>query len=134
MKGYKVSAGVIVEDGKILCVQRGKGKYDYISFKYEFPGGKIEGAEDAKEALARELMEEMELDIGIETMEYLTTVYHTYPDFHIEMHAYLCPVVNPEFTLLEHMDFKWMPANRLWEMDWAEADWPIVKILEERNQ
>ena len=47
-KHYTVSAAIIVEKKKILCVQRNKGKYDYISYKYEFPGGKLEEGEMKK--------------------------------------------------------------------------------------
>ena len=42
MKHIEVVAGVIEHDGKILCMERDQGKYDYVSFKWEFPGGKIE--------------------------------------------------------------------------------------------
>lgn len=129
MKEIRVSAGIIQSDDKILCVQRGKGKFEYISYKYEFPGGKIEGEENPKDALMRELMEEMDMEIIPDSMEHFMTVHHTYPDFRIEMHAFLCPVEEPRFTLLEHIDFQWLPADRLHELDWAGADWPIVKAL-----
>ena len=39
MKHYEVVAAVIEHDGKILCIQRNKGKFDYVSYKFEFPGG-----------------------------------------------------------------------------------------------
>ncbi len=42
MKHIEVVAGVIEFGGKILCMQREKGKHDYVSYKWEFPGGKIE--------------------------------------------------------------------------------------------
>ena len=42
MKHYEVVAAVIEHDGKILCMQRNKGKFDYVSYKFEFPGGKVE--------------------------------------------------------------------------------------------
>jgi 8-oxo-dGTP diphosphatase len=48
------------------------------------------------------------------------------------MHAYLCPQENPEFTLLEHIDYKWLFKHQLRELDWAEADLPIVSALIER--
>jgi 8-oxo-dGTP diphosphatase len=41
-KHIHVVAGVIEHDGKILCMERPRGKFDYVSFKFEFPGGKIE--------------------------------------------------------------------------------------------
>jgi 8-oxo-dGTP diphosphatase len=40
MKQVHVTAAVIIREGKILCVQRGENKLEYISKKWEFPGGK----------------------------------------------------------------------------------------------
>ena len=41
MKHLEVVAAIIEHEGKILCMQRGHSKYEYVSFKYEFPGGKV---------------------------------------------------------------------------------------------
>ena len=65
MKHIEVVAGIIEYNDKILCMQRDKGKFDYVSFKWEFPGGKIEEGETKEEALKRELREEMEMDVEI---------------------------------------------------------------------
>lgn len=51
MKKIEVVAAIIVHTDKILCVQRNESKYEYVSFKYEFPGGKIEPDETAENAL-----------------------------------------------------------------------------------
>ena len=92
MKHLEVVGAVIQYDGKILCMQRGAGKYDYVSYKYEFPGGKVEAGETHPEALMRELREEMNFDVSITEEDYLTTVNHRYPDFEITMYCYLCHV------------------------------------------
>lgn len=129
MKKLEVSAGIIINKDKILCVQRDKGKYDYISYKFEFPGGKVEEGEDSKEALRRELMEEMQMDIKLESMKHFMTVHHEYPDFEITMHSYICLNEQPEFVLMEHIDHKWLRAEELGGLDWAAADLPIVHAL-----
>ena len=65
MKHYEVVAAIIEHDNKILCMQRNKSKFVYTSYKFEFPGGKIEAGEENHEALERELREEMDMDINI---------------------------------------------------------------------
>jgi len=134
MKQINVSAGIIMDKDKILCVQRGAGKYEYISFKYEFPGGKVESGENGKEALRRELIEEMKLDIKIETMEHFLEISHEYPDFEVVMDSYICHVENPKFELLEHIDCQWLSGEEMLLLDWAEADIPIVNALINREK
>lgn len=72
MKSIEVVAAVIRLGEKYLCVQRGQTKFSYTSFRYEFPGGKVEEGESLQEALQREIMEEM--DYVIEVGEKLLTV------------------------------------------------------------
>jgi 8-oxo-dGTP diphosphatase len=127
MKKVEVVAAVIVKDSKILCVQRGFSKLDYISKKWEFPGGKIEENESFEDALIREIQEELRLKIKVEKL--FLTVDHTYQDFHLTMHSYLCETENTELTLTEHLDFKWLEKEDLLALDWAEADVPIVNKL-----
>lgn len=127
MKTIEVVAAIIQNNHKILCVQRGPAKLDYIHHKFEFPGGKIEPGETGEEAIARELREELQLDVPEAT--YFMTVDHTYPDFHITMHAFLCPVSHRYIVLTEHIDAKWLSLDELPNLDWAAADLPIVKKL-----
>ena len=129
MKHYEVVAAVIACQNKILCMQRGKAKFEYVSYKFEFPGGKVEAGEENHNALARELQEEMDMNVTIDEKDYLLTVEHTYPDFAITMHAYLCKVEKPDFVMKEHISFKWLPVEELETLDWAEADKPIVEWL-----
>ena len=131
MKHIEVVAGVIEHDGKILCMERAQGKYDYVSFKWEFPGGKIEEGESKEDALKRELREEMEMDVDI-TGHFLD-VYHEYPDFTMNMYSFKCIAKNKEFKMNVHHDFKWLDKSKLYELDWAAADMPIVKKVIEEN-
>ena len=92
MKQLEVVAAILTYKGKILCMQRGKGNYPYVSFKYEFPGGKIEPGESRHAALERELREEMNIHTTIKESDLYMTVHHQYPDFAITMHAFYCPL------------------------------------------
>jgi 8-oxo-dGTP diphosphatase len=127
MKNIVVTAAIIIENGHILCMQRNQNKFDYISYKYEFPGGKVEALESNEEALKREIHEELKIDL--ESLDFFMTVNHEYPDFSITMHAYLCEVTSREFTLTEHIDYRWLKPSELNTLDWAAADMPIVEKL-----
>ena len=127
MKKITVVAAIIFEMDKYLCVQRNFSKYPYISYKYEFPGGKIESGETMVDALKREIMEELNLDI--EVVEEYLKVEHKYPDFEIIMHSFLCKKLTYNMILKDHINFIWLDKSELANLDWAEADIPIVNKL-----
>ena len=129
MKEIYVVAGIIEHKNKILCMQRDIGKFEYVSLKWEFPGGKIEEGETKEVALKRELQEEMELDVEI--IEHFCDISHIYPDFILNMYCYKCTTSDLEFKLNVHKDFKWLKKEELKSLDWAPADLPIVKKLME---
>lgn len=133
MKQVKVAAAIIINNGKILCVQRGPNKFDYISEKFEFPGGKIEAGELPSDTVVREIHEELKMNIAVE-QDFLT-INHEYPDFKIQMHSFICSTPTRELELSEHISFKWLDVSELWDLDWAAADVPIVdKLIKELDQ
>jgi len=121
-----VAAAIFLKE-KILCFQRGKGKYDYISFKYEFPGGKIKPGENHKDALRRELLEELEIEVTVN--DKIITVEHAYPNFEIKMHCFHCETEAFNGQLKEHVNYKLLRPSELPLLDWIEADRPIVEML-----
>lgn len=127
MKQIEVVAAIVLRSEKILCVQRGENKYPYISRKYEFPGGKTEPGESREEAVKRELGEELKMKI--EVQKAFMTIRHQYPDFHLTMHTFLCTSQTPTVTLTEHINYRWLTKNELRDLDWAEADLPIIEKL-----
>ena len=127
MKQIEVVAAIIHFGNEILCVQRAKNKFEYISEKFEFPGGKIEEGESKKEALRRELIEE--LDITTEIEDLYLTVIHQYPDFELTMHSFKCTAKSKKIKLNEHISHKWLTKNQLNQLDWAAADIPIAEKL-----
>lgn len=126
-KIIEVVAAIILRDDRILCTQRNFSKYEYVSYKYEFPGGKIEMGEAEETALKREINEELGIDIKV-NMKFLT-LEHNYPDFIVVMHCYLCKTEAKEIMLNEHINFKWLCVEDLDTLDWAAADIPIVEKL-----
>jgi 8-oxo-dGTP diphosphatase len=127
MKQIEVVAGIIFYEDEILCVQRAKNKLQYISEKFEFPGGKIEQGETQIEALQRELLEELNISADIKSFYF--TVVHEYPDFELTMHCYICEIDTKDITLNEHISLQWLNLNEIQNLDWAAADIPIVNKL-----
>lgn len=125
MKHIEVVAAVIEKDDKVFCCQKGnKGE---CAYKWEFPGGKIELGETHKQALIREIKEE--LDCLIKVNNYLTTINHQYNTFHLTMHVYLCELIDKEPILSEHIDSKWCSKDKLKDLDFAEADYLFLDMI-----
>ena len=127
MGNIEVVAAIIIKDRKILATQRNKSKFNYISYKYEFPGGKIEDGEELEEAIIREIKEE--LGVKIEVKKFFMTVNYKYPDFILTMHSFICEIVEGKVELKEHIASKWLEKSELKNLDWANADLPIVEKL-----
>lgn len=125
-KHSRVVAAVVRRADRYLCMRRCRSKYAYISEKWEFPGGKVEPGEDDRDALRREIMEEM--DWSISPGELLGTVEYSYPDFSLTLVAYLCEApAEDDFKLLEHTDCRWLRAEELATLDWTAADAELIK-------
>ena len=126
MKTIEVVAAVIVKDGRIFATQRGYG--DFKDF-WEFPGGKIEKGESPEDALVREIKEELEADITVDS--FLRTVEYDYPKFHLILHCYLCSLKTKEVHLLEHESSRWLSADELESVAWLPADLSLVSSLKQ---
>ena len=131
MKTIRVVAAVIKrtdEKGNIrfLATQRGYGEF---KDKWEFPGGKMEEGETAKEALKREILEE--LDMKISVGDRIKTVEYDYPTFHLSMDCFMCEIEEGAPILKEHEAARWLDKSSLSSVDWLPADTEIVQILEE---
>ncbi len=121
MKTVKVAAAVIRKDGKIFATERGYGEFKDM---WEFPGGKIEEGESGREALMREIKEE--LDTTVDVGEYIDTVEYDYPSFHLSMECYWCTVREGRLTLLEHENALWLDKDSLLSVEWLPADLVII--------
>ena len=133
MKQITTVAGVILnEENKILCTLRDQGKYEYVSFKWEFPGGKTEEGETKIQTLKRELMEELEIEVDVKDFFY--QVEHDYPDFHLSMAVYECELLSSNMKMNVHKGIKWLNPKDMMSLDWAAADVPVAELIYKNSQ
>ena len=126
MKTIEVVAAIIIKNGKVFATQRGYGEFkDW----WEFPGGKIESEEGSKEALVREIREE--LDAEIEVGELLETIEWDYPNFHLTMHCFICSLMSESMHLNEHEAAAWLTRGTLRSVKWLPADEGLIPLIEE---
>lgn len=123
-KVIRVAAGIIRDGDRIFATQRGYGPF---KGGWEFPGGKIEYAETPRQALLREIKEE--LDTVVKDGPLVDTVEYDYPDFHLSMYCYFCTVRSGQPVLKEHTAAKWLTRETLDSVDWLPADSGLIEKL-----
>ena len=121
MNNIRVVAAVIRNENRIFATQRGYGEY---KDGWEFPGGKIEEGETPKQALKREIMEELDTEITVG--ELIDTIEYDYPNFHLSMDCFWCELVSGDLTLKEHEAAKWLDKNTLDSVEWLPADITLI--------
>ena len=127
MKTIRVVAAVIKAinekgDPMIFATQRGYG--DFKS-GWEFPGGKIEEGETPREALVREIREELETEIAVG--ELIDTIEYDYPTFHLAMDCFWAEIVSGDLVLKEHEAAKWLTKDKLDTVEWLPADVTLIE-------
>ena len=128
MKSIDVVAAVIVREGKVLATQRGHGEH---AGGWEFPGGKIEAGETPEEAVVREISEELDVTVAVDSL--LVVVDHDYETFHLHMFCFLTHVVDGALQLNEHRAAKWVDGSTIREVAWLPADVKVVDALVARG-
>ena len=106
----------------IFATQRGYGD---LKGGWEFPGGKIEEGETPKEALKREIMEELDTEIKVGKL--IDTIEYDYPTFHLSMDCFWCEIVKGELVLKEHEAARWLTREQLGEVEWLPADVTLIE-------
>jgi len=120
-----VVGAVIIEDGLVLCAQRGQDQN--LAGLWEFPGGKIEPGESPTAALEREIAEE--LGCIIEVGDLITTTTHEYEFGIINLTTFYCRLISGTPTTSEHASIRWLRPEELLAIEWAPADVPAVQRI-----
>jgi len=124
MQTLLVSAAVLIEEGRVLLSQRKRGTH--LSGAWEFPGGKVEAGEDPRDALVRELLEELGIEVTVH--EILEATFHRYPDRTVLLLFFTArrTAASGDPQTLDVAAWRWAPAAELDSLQFPPADGAIV--------
>ena len=126
MNKIRVVAGALLRDGQVLITQRPPGKH--MAGAWEFPGGKIGAGEPEADALARELREE--IGIEVRASRPVLTLTHDYPEQTVELSFWVVDAFHGEPAGLEGQQLKWVPLTWLADESILPADRPFIDALQ----
>ena len=121
-----VTAGLIWRQGTLLIAKRPPG--GHLAGYWEFPGGKQEKTESLPACLAREIREEVGLEVEVDKP--LLTVRHAYSSRSITLHVFQCTVLSGDAKPLEGQELHWVPPCRLRQYRFPPPDLEIVRYIE----
>ena len=120
-----VTAAVIFEKGKVLVAQRREASFHRLL--WEFPGGKVRANEEPREALQRELKEELGVEVRVGNL--FEVAYHVYPEFPILLLVYECSIERGIPRPMECRDLRWVEIQEMLTLSMPAADEPIRRHL-----
>lgn len=127
----RVVAGALFDpSGRVLIAQRPVGKH--MAGRWEFPGGKVDADETEYQALARELREE--LGVEVSHAERMLELTHDYPERRVELYFWKVTAYTGEPRSLDGQALKWVMPDRLKDEDILEADRPIIDALSDSHR
>lgn len=132
MKKLVKVVGAIIENenNEILCALRSPDMS--LPNLWEFPGGKLEAGESYKEAIEREIMEE--LGCSVRFIDIFNDNTHEYDTFIVNLVTVKCILVSGTPTASEHSKLIWLKRENLNSLKWAPADIPAVNQLIKENK
>jgi len=121
----EVAAGLIFRAGKLLLTQRYPEAHQ--GGLWEFPGGKREPNETFEQCLARELLEELGIEVAI--YEAVETITHEYPEKTVVLKFFRCAWKAHEPRALGCPDFRWITREELDQYPFPPADARLLEKL-----
>lgn len=124
-KQITVTAAIIWQDGKVLITKRPEGTH--LEGMWEFPGGKKEEAETLEECIAREIKEELGVQVKPEKL--LLTVNHEYETKIVDLHIFECALVNGLPVPMEGQDMKWVKPSDMSGYTFPPPDIEVIEFI-----
>jgi A/G-specific adenine glycosylase len=115
---FKIAVGVVFKNGRVLITRR--KPEGLLGGLWEFPGGKIQNNEKAKDACIREIKEETNLSVGVDS--HLARIKHAYTHFKIVMDVFCCSYISGKVKLNGPVDHRWIKLDRLDDYPFPRAN------------
>ena len=125
MSPRDVVAAIIKKDDYYLLAKRNKDKY--MGLKWEFPGGKVEKDESFEEALSREILEE--LNVNIEIHNKVAEERYQDDEINIVLHYYICSLIDTDIVLSEHEAIEWVKKQDFLNYEFVPGDGDITSLI-----
>lgn len=124
----QIGVAVIRDDRDLILIDRRLAKGLLGGF-WEFPGGKIEGNETVEECIKREILEEIGIEIAVDS--HLITIDHTYSHFRVNLQVYNCRYLSGEARAIECEEIRWVTINELDNYTFPAANQEIIRALKD---
>jgi 8-oxo-dGTP diphosphatase/A/G-specific adenine glycosylase len=124
----QIGVAVIRDDRDLILIDRRLAKGLLGGF-WEFPGGKIEGNETVQECIKREILEEIGIEIAVDS--HLITIDHTYSHFRVNLQVYNCRYLSGEARAIECEEIRWVTIEELDNYTFPAANQEITRALKD---
>ncbi|MBD2599769.1 MAG: 8-oxo-dGTP diphosphatase MutT [Microcystis wesenbergii Mw_QC_S_20081001_S30D] len=124
----QIGVAVIRDDRDLILIDRRLAKGLLGGF-WEFPGGKIEGNETVQECIKREILEEIGIDIAVDS--HLITIDHTYSHFRVNLQVYNCRYLSGQARAIECEEIRWVTIEELDNYTFPAANQEIIRALKD---
>lgn len=121
-----VAVGVVENERGELLISR-RAAHQHQGNRWEFPGGKVEAGEDVQQALARELLEEMNIEV-LEVAP-LTVIEHAYSDKRVRLDVWRVTLFQGQVEGREGQQWRWVPRHQLEAYPFPQANEAIIERL-----
>jgi A/G-specific adenine glycosylase len=124
---FHISTGIVIKNNKLLITQRNPD--GLLGGLWEFPGGKVEKNETAKDACIREIKQETGLTVRVSS--FLTRIKHAYTHFKIEMDVFYCDYISGDVALNGPVDYQWICLQEIDGFAFPGANLKFIELLDQ---